>query len=101
LLIGRNPSRCDLYVHDKQVSRVHLFVKRDTSMGVVIADLKTTNGTRVAGKLLEPGIPTRWKLDEPVSIGETQVMLRYGQMPNGEYLLNEDETQEAQLAYAS
>lgn len=49
--IGRNPV-CDLVLADANVSRRHAEV-RPVGMGYVVADLGSTNGTRVNGKVVE------------------------------------------------
>jgi hypothetical protein len=55
--IGRD-NRCDLYVDDMSVSRLHARLARD-DQGWVLADLGSTNGTRLNGWRVRAAVPVR------------------------------------------
>lgn len=56
-LIGRDPS-CDLAIRNSTVSWHHAELRR-TAAGWVLADLRSTNGTRVNGWRVGGGFPVR------------------------------------------
>ncbi|NWG15838.1 MAG: FHA domain-containing protein [Chloroflexi bacterium] len=78
LVVGRSPRSCRLVVPDPRVSRVHLLIRRDANRGITIIDLYSANGTLLAGRPLPPGIAFHWLIDQPVKIGGTALVLRYG-----------------------
>jgi FHA domain/Domain of unknown function (DUF1707) len=55
--IGRD-NRCDLYIDDMSVSRLHARLARDGD-GWVLADLGSTNGTRLNGWRVRAAVPVR------------------------------------------
>jgi len=55
--IGRD-SRCDLFIDDMSVSRLHARLARD-DQGWVLADLGSTNGTRLNGWRVRAAVPVR------------------------------------------
>jgi FHA domain-containing protein/uncharacterized protein DUF1707 len=55
--IGRD-NRCDLYIDDMSVSRLHARLARD-DQGWVLADLGSTNGTRLNGWRVRAAVPVR------------------------------------------
>lgn len=55
VLIGRH-ERCDLELDDNQMSRVHVLLFH-TAEGWAVADLLSTNGTRVNDRLVDPHAP--------------------------------------------
>jgi pSer/pThr/pTyr-binding forkhead associated (FHA) protein len=65
--IGREEN-CDLFVPDMTVSRIHARLTRGAA-GWMLADLGSTNGTRVNG----------WRVREPVAIRDGD-RVRFGAM---------------------
>jgi hypothetical protein len=57
MTLGRG-EECDMVIADRQISRVHLRVRRDL-LGYVLEDLNSKNGTFVNGKQLQAGAPAR------------------------------------------
>jgi pSer/pThr/pTyr-binding forkhead associated (FHA) protein len=82
LLVGRSQNRCQLLIPDPRVSRIHLRIIRSPDLGVTITDMHSANGSSLDGHLLPPGMAITWLIDQMVSIGSTQLTLRYGQAPN-------------------
>ena len=82
LLVGRSSSRCQLVLVDPRVSRIHLRVIRSPDLGVTITDMHSANGSFLDGHVLPPGMAITWLIDQMVSIGSTQLILRYGKIPD-------------------
>ncbi len=80
LVIGRSPNRCDLVFDDNRVSRVHLRITRDPDKGITLADLFSANGTDFDGRILDPGVPITWLINQTATIGDCRLTLRYGTM---------------------
>jgi pSer/pThr/pTyr-binding forkhead associated (FHA) protein len=78
IVIGRSPHTCDLVIPDRRVSRVHIQVKRCPDTGVTVTDLYSANGTCFDGFRLPPGLSLTWLLNQPLMIGGTRLVLRYG-----------------------
>lgn len=81
-LVGRSPNQCHLVLNDRRVSRVHLRIQRSPDQGVTITDLHTANGSQLDGRPLESGQPMTWLINQPVVIGGTHLILRYGSLDN-------------------
>lgn len=77
-LIGRSVRSCTVIVPDQRVSRVHLQVNYHPDSGVTVQDLYSANGTLLEGRPLYPGCAMQWLRDQVVSIGGSQLVLRYG-----------------------
>jgi hypothetical protein len=56
--IGREPD-CDMTLADETVSRWHASLERTSAGGWLLADLGSTNGTRLNGWRVTSGIPVR------------------------------------------
>ena len=80
LIIGRSPQRCGLLVNDSFVSRVHLRVQTDPSGSIVVTDLYSAHGSKLDNRTLQPGIPMHWLMNQPISLGKTLLILRYGRI---------------------
>jgi len=72
LTIGRGPNN-DLVMKDAQVSRSHARVEYDEDSGVLLKDLKSTNGTTVEG---EPITARVLKNGDQIALGDS-VVLRF------------------------
>ncbi|MEO8608724.1 MAG: FHA domain-containing protein [Chloroflexota bacterium] len=83
LLVGRSRNRCGLIVIDPRVSRIHLRITRSPDLGVTITDMHSANGSFLDGHRLPAGLAITWLIDQLVSIGSTQLTLRYGKAPAG------------------
>jgi DNA-binding response OmpR family regulator len=55
MTLGRG-EECDFVVPDRQISRVHMHVRREAT-GYFLEDLGSKNGTFVNGRQVEPGAP--------------------------------------------
>lgn len=84
LVVGRSPNRCQIVLDDPRISRVHLRIARDLDRGVTVMDLHSANGTIFEGRRLRPGEVITWLLDQQVLIGQTRLILRYGQAQGDE-----------------
>ena len=82
MLVGRSRSRCQLVLTDPRVSRIHLRIIRSPDLGITITDMHSANGSFLDGHLLPSGMAITWLIDQMVSIGSTQLTLRYGNMPD-------------------
>lgn len=78
LVIGRSANRCDLVIDDLRVSRVHLRVSREPDIGITLTDLYSANGTAFENRMLTPGLPITWLINQTAVIGDTRLTLRYG-----------------------
>jgi hypothetical protein len=66
MTLGRG-EECDIVIADRQISRVHLRVRRD-SLGYVLEDLGSKNGTFVNGKQVQAGAPARLQDGDEVHV---------------------------------
>jgi len=66
MTLGRG-EECDMVVPERQVSRVHLRIKRDES-GYLIQDLDSKNGTCVNGRQVEPGTPVHLQDGDEIQV---------------------------------
>ena len=57
ITLGRG-EECDIVIADRQISRVHLRVRRE-SFDFVLEDMGSKNGTFVNGKQVQEGVPVR------------------------------------------
>jgi hypothetical protein len=73
--IGRDPV-CDLLIEDLTVSRVHARLERDAD-GWMLADLGSTNGTRLNGWRVRE--PVRVRAGDRVCFGAARFIMRAGQ----------------------
>ena len=73
--IGRDPV-CDLFIEDLTVSRVHARLERGAD-GWMLADLGSTNGTRLNGWRVRE--PVRVRAGDRVCFGTARFIMRAGQ----------------------
>ncbi|MFX0200015.1 MAG: FHA domain-containing protein [Candidatus Hodarchaeota archaeon] len=73
LFVGRS-SRNDLQIADSSISRKHLKLFRLENL-CFVEDLKSTNGTLVNGKPIEPGEGVQVEEGDTISIGNTTIRL--------------------------
>jgi signal transduction histidine kinase/pSer/pThr/pTyr-binding forkhead associated (FHA) protein len=68
-IVGRG-AETDIQIKDKHVTRQHLRITRDAN-SYFVEDLRSTNGTFVDGKMIEPGKNAELGKGTPVRIGDT------------------------------
>jgi transcriptional regulator with AAA-type ATPase domain len=73
IVIGRDPG-CDVRIDDPSLSRRH--VRLTIADRITIEDLGSSNGTFVAGRRLEPGVPRPLAADEIVTIGGVGIVVQ-------------------------
>src|SRR5262245_41102197 len=78
LIVGRSPRHAGLLLDDPRVSRLHVRIQRDPDTGITVTDLFSANGSTLDGRPLPSGIPFHWLIDQVVLIGETRLILKYG-----------------------
>ncbi len=66
ITLGRG-DEADLVVPERQVSRIHLKIRRDSS-GYTVEDMSSKNGTFVNGKQLAPGAPVRLQDGDEIGV---------------------------------
>ena len=71
--IGRSPDN-DIQIKDSSISRSHLKILRGNKR-YFVEDLRTTNGTFINGKRLEPGKEFEVKEGLPILIGRGLISL--------------------------
>lgn len=73
-LIGRDDKKCNIFVNDDKVSRVHaiLSVGKDS---ITLRDLNSTNRVVVNGKMIEPDVEFRISDKDIIVIGDTKFIL--------------------------
>jgi hypothetical protein len=77
--IGRD-QRCDLYISDMTVSRLHARLDRGAD-GWVLSDLGSSNGTRVNGWRLRAAVPVR--VGDTVTFGSAVFVIQDGRSDGG------------------
>lgn len=75
--IGRADSGVDVRLRGELASRMHAAICQDAEGRKFLVDLRSTHGTFLGGKRLEPHVPVRWQY---------QVRASFGQGPNAESL---------------
>lgn len=70
LLLGRERT-CDLVIDDEQASRQHARLMRASGTGIVLADLASTNGTRLNGRKISGEMTVR--LGDEIRIGSHRI----------------------------
>jgi DNA-binding NtrC family response regulator len=73
VVIGRDAG-CDVRIDDPSLSRRH--VRLRITGGITIEDLGSSNGTFVAGRRLEPGVPRPLAANEIVTIGGVGIVIQ-------------------------
>ena len=73
IVIGRSPDN-DIQIKDSSISRSHLKILRKNNR-YFVEDLRTTNGTFINGKRLEPGKEFEVKEGLPIVIGRVLISL--------------------------
>jgi hypothetical protein len=84
--IGRD-QRCDLYISDMTVSRLHARLDRGPD-GWVLSDLGSSNGTRVNGWRLRAAVPVQ--AGDTVTFGSAVFIIQPGQPGDGSGRAGED-----------
>lgn len=74
ILIGRDPSQCDIVLAELSASRRHALVSRDSQGRTFITDLKSSNGTILNGSLIKPGVAVPFKEYDTVVIRSTKII---------------------------
>jgi pSer/pThr/pTyr-binding forkhead associated (FHA) protein len=78
ILVGRSPNHCQLLLHDERISRIHLQIVCIVEQQIQVTDMHSANGSRLDGRSLQPGTPMTWLINQPIIIGGTHLILRYG-----------------------
>ncbi len=73
IYIGRSPDN-DIQIKDSSISRTHLKILREKKR-YSVEDLRTTNGTSINGKRLEPGKKIEVREGLPIVIGRVLISL--------------------------
>ena len=68
-VIGRSPRNATFLIDDETLSREHARVCYEPEAGLQIEDLHSTNGTRLNGRQLRSGTPTRMANEDTVELG--------------------------------
>jgi DNA-binding NtrC family response regulator len=71
--LGRG-EECDIRLDDEKMSRVHAVLTLDGRFW--LTDGGSTNGTAVAGRLLEPNLPVEIAIGQMITLGSTAVLLQ-------------------------
>lgn len=71
-IIGRGKS-VDLAIEDDDISRRHAAVSR-RGLALVVTDLGSKNGTKLAGKALEQGVETPWNPGTILELGKARLI---------------------------
>jgi DNA-binding NtrC family response regulator len=74
--VGR-AARCDLVIDHPSVSRHHATLQLSP---LRITDLRSRNGTRLRGELLEPNIAVPFSIGEAVQLGQATVLVHHRQL---------------------
>lgn len=64
--IGMFP-QCDLVLQHPSISRLHAVILIDSSLGVILVDLRSKGGTKLDGDLLKDNIPYRLKTGKKIN----------------------------------
>lgn len=64
--IGMIP-QCDLVLQHPSISRLHAVILVDSSLGVILIDLRSKGGTKLDGDLLKDNIPYRLKTGKKIN----------------------------------
>ena len=75
VVIGRSPRNATLLIDDKTLSRAHARLYEGSDGALYVEDLGTTNGTRVNGRLLQPGRAEPLRRGDTVQFGEVTLRL--------------------------
>jgi len=67
--IGRADSGVDLRLRGELASRMHAAICQDADGNKFLVDLRSTHGTFLDGRRLEPHIPMKWQSDARASFG--------------------------------
>ncbi len=80
LLVGRSPRRCNVVMVDGRISRIHLRIQRHPDTGVTVTDMFSAHGSTLDGRPLPPGVPFNWLIEQVIQMGNTRLILRYGEI---------------------
>ena len=75
VVVGRNPANAEFIINNEAISREHV---RLTCTGgeLQVEDLDTTNGTRINGRQLSPGISTLLQDNDQLELGPVRLTVR-------------------------
>jgi pSer/pThr/pTyr-binding forkhead associated (FHA) protein len=76
IILGRAPD-CNMVIVHQHVSKRHCAIQR-TDEGIIITDLRSTNGTFMKGQRLPADVPTPWPADVTIHIGPFTLSLDTG-----------------------
>jgi len=76
ITLGRG-EECDIVIADRQISRVHLRVRRE-SFDFVLEDMGSKNGTFVNGKQVQEGVPVRLEDGDEIHVALAVQMVFVG-----------------------
>lgn len=68
--IGQN-SICDIILNHPSISKLHAVILVDQSLGVILIDLRSKNGTKLDGEFLKDNIPYRIKNGKKINFGSS------------------------------
>lgn len=88
LSIGRG-EECDLAIRDVSVSRHHASLRVEGS-SVTLLDNGSTNGTRVNGERIQPGMLRRIEAGDIVEIGDSVLRIAHRLPANGEVIITSE-----------
>ncbi|GAB4571504.1 MAG: hypothetical protein Kow0077_08310 [Anaerolineae bacterium] len=81
MMVGRATAHAtwDISLQDRAVSRPHCCLDRlDDDSGWTVTDLRSSNGTRVNGRMIQPEQPRRLNDGDVLAIGATTLLFRAG-----------------------
>lgn len=81
IYVGREKEECQIVLHDKQVSRIHLQITKTDQGLIEVTDLGSTNKSYHNHDMLEPYENKVWHFGDIIIIGKTRLILRRGK-PN-------------------
>jgi hypothetical protein len=71
--VGR-ATNCDVVIRDASISKLHGHFRDVTSENAFFTDAKSSNGTRLDGTLISPGVATEIRRNTLLSFGRVQLM---------------------------
>jgi two-component system response regulator AtoC len=83
IVIGRG-AECDLRIDHPSVSRTHATLRVQAGNVLLLEDLESSNGTRVRGKALAPGVPSPVTPDDIVEVGAARILVEFPGAPRHE-----------------
>lgn len=71
--LGR-ATNCDVVIRDASISKLHGHFRDVTAESAFFTDAKSSNGTRLDGTLIQPGVATEIRRNTLLSFGRVQLM---------------------------